>query len=74
MNRQPVKSSFIKSIGHEEDTLEVEMASGTVYQFGGVTPDDYASLMGAKSIGKHFATNVRGKFDHSIAEPEKTEA
>lgn len=74
MNRQPVTSSFVKSIGHEGDVLEVEFQSGKLARFTGVTADDHAKLMRAESIGRHFGQHIRGKFDHTAVEPETQDA
>ena len=61
MERTPVKSSNIASIGHdpETNTLEVEFKGGGVYQYHGVDADKHAALLGAKSIGGHFHANIR---------------
>jgi len=52
MNRTPVKSSHILSVGHASGMLEVEYANGTVYQYRGVPEDDYAAMMAGESVGK----------------------
>ena len=59
MERTPVKSSSIKSVGHEGETLEVEFKSGAVYTYHGVPASEHQALMGAGSIGKHFAANIK---------------
>jgi hypothetical protein len=76
MTRQPVSSSSIRSIGHEDGMLEVEFASGQVYRYVGVEPDAFQSLLGAESIGKHFQHAIRGQYEHARveAEPEAQEA
>lgn len=64
IDRQDVVSSNIKSIGYhaETQTLDVEFAAGRVYRFAGVPQQAYDQLIGAESIGSHFARHVRGKF------------
>lgn len=64
MQRTPVKSSNILSVGYAEDsrTLEVEFP-GSVYQYKGVGPEVHADMLKAESVGKYFAANIRGKFD-----------
>jgi len=64
MERMPVKSSQIKSIGYdrEKKVLEVEFNSGSVYHYAGVEPEVHASLMASESIGKHFHANIRNSF------------
>jgi hypothetical protein len=61
MIRQPVSSSNISSIGHDprHNVLEVEFRSGRVFQYSDVNPDEHAALMGAKSIGSHFANLIK---------------
>lgn len=73
MQRHLVKSEAIKSIGHEGDVLEVEMKSGKVYRYRGVSPAAHADLISATSVGKHFGAHVRGKFEHTLVEPTADE-
>lgn len=62
MKRVPVDSSAIASIGYdaEEETLEVEFASGTVYRYLHVPADVAAALYDADSRGQYFGEFVRG--------------
>lgn len=69
MNRTPVTSSGIKSIGHDPatDTLHVEFASGGVHEYEGVTSAEHAALMAAKSIGGHFhATGIKARTGRKV--------
>jgi hypothetical protein len=61
MERIPVSSSNIKSIGHDPhtNTLEVEFASGKLFQYEDVNVDEHAALLGAKSVGSHFANIIK---------------
>lgn len=63
MDRVPVTSSMISSMGFdpEESLLEVEFNNGKVYQYSGVTPDTYATLSGADSIGKAFSSLIKSQ-------------
>lgn len=72
MNRTPVKSSNIRSVGYDAAAkrLAVEFSSGTVYHYEDVPPEAHAALMSADSIGKHFGTAIRGKF-HGIKQEAK---
>jgi len=54
MNRIPVDSSNIISIGYEPGLLEVEFKNG-VYQYPGVPEELGGALMAADSKGKFFA-------------------
>lgn len=59
MERQSVKSSNIQSMGHDGDKLHVEFKGGKVFEYEGVSREQFDEMMGAKSIGSHFARNIR---------------
>lgn len=63
MERTPVKSGQIVSIGHdpEKQVLEIEFKGGGVYHYTGVDADKHAALVASESIGKHFHANIRGQ-------------
>lgn len=48
------ESSSISEIGHDGNTLRVKYKHGGLYEFQGVTAEQFSGLKGAKSIGKHF--------------------
>ena len=62
MNRTPVTSSAIVSVGHDPatNTLEIEFKGGRGYQYADVPVEKHLALMGAESIGKHFAGHIQG--------------
>ena len=65
LERDPVKSRILRSVGYDESTkiLEIEFHTGLVYQYSGVPPKVYADLMHSGSeIGKYFSEKVRPKF------------
>jgi len=64
MDRKPVKSSNIKSVGYDAATrkMHVEFSSGGVYEYDGVEPSDHASFVHDSSPGGHFAKHIRPKF------------
>ena len=62
MNRIPVTSTNIASIGWENDVLEVEFTSGGVYQYQGVPKDVYDGFMAAASKGKYLASSIKGAY------------
>jgi len=66
MQRQPVQSSLLKSVGYspEDETLEVEFVKGGVYKYKQVSSQTHAELMSAPSLGSHFARNIRGQYDY----------
>lgn len=67
MDRIPVSSSSIASIGYDPSsrTLEIEFRSGSVYQYFDVPPSVPVELMGASSIGRHFTRHVRGSYRYA---------
>jgi hypothetical protein len=65
LEKQPVKSRILRSVGYNDSTkiLEIEFHTGLVYQYSGVPPKVYADLMHSGSeIGKYFSEKVRPKF------------
>ena len=61
MERQPVKSTNVKTVGYDtkEKTLEVEFQSGGIYQYAGVQPEMYADLLASESIGRFISQVIR---------------
>jgi KTSC domain len=60
MERKPVSSSSIKSIGFENGEMHIEFNNGRVYSYTGPkVQEHYEQLLKAPSIGKHFGANVR---------------
>ena len=60
MDRQPVTSSLIKSLGYAAGEMHIEFSNGKVYSYTGPKVEEhYKALMAAPSIGKHFGANVR---------------
>lgn len=67
MERQPVTSSNIVSVGHDQnvDVLEVEFQSGAVWQYHGVTAETHANMIAAPSVGGYFAREIRGNYNEA---------
>ena len=61
MERVPVESTAIRSIGYAPATatLEVEFQNGGIYQYFDVQPDAYQEFMSASSKGAHFVQNIQ---------------
>lgn len=61
IKREPVSgSSNIKSIGYADGVLEIEFASGGVYQYTGPNVERYYhEMMKAPSKGAYFTANIR---------------
>lgn len=69
MERQPVDSSNIASVGYDSNSeiLEVEFRKGgDVYRYFNVPDIEYKRLIGAhelgSTIGKYFAANIKNSF------------
>ena len=61
---QPVRSSNIASIGYdpEAQALHVLFSSGGKYEYSGVSPEEHAALLDAKSVGSHLHTHIKGRY------------
>lgn len=62
--RTPVASSSIRSVGYDEETLEIEFQSGGIYRYADVPRDTYEGLLGARSHGSYFHEHIRGQYDY----------
>lgn len=64
MNRTPVDSSCVVSIGYDVEsmTLEIEFIKGTVYQYFDVPEAIYQELMVAESIGRYLNNNIKDNY------------
>ena len=67
MDRTPISSSSIASIGYEDDssTLEIEFNNGSVYQYFDVPRNIFDSLWASDSRGAFLAANIKGRFRFS---------
>ena len=59
IERIPVESSNIESIGYSGYILEVEFQGGSVYRYPEVPIEVYKELMEADSHGSYFHRNVK---------------
>lgn len=61
MNRTPVSSSNIASIGYDPttQTLEVEFHNGNIYQYFDVPQHVYDCLLTASSKGQYLNQNIK---------------
>ena len=67
MTRTPIDSSWIKSIGHDGDNLEVELANGDVHTHQGVPPDVHQAMMSSDSIGRFYNSRIKGAYPSTKA-------
>ena len=65
--RQSVASTNLQSVGYDErtQTLEVQFASGRLYQYYGVPANMHEQLMQAPSKGQFFNTYIRRSYPFS---------
>jgi hypothetical protein len=61
MERIPVQSSNLASVGYDAEslTLEIEFYHGGIYQYFGVPQDIYDGLINASSKGKYFHQTIK---------------
>ena len=64
MERQPVKSVILRSVGYDATTkvLEIEFTSGLVYRYSAVPEKVWTGLMQSGEAGKYFSEKIRPKF------------
>ena len=64
MERQPVVSSDLASIGYDAaaQTLEIEFKATGIYRYFSVPKEVYDQLATTPSPGKFFLANIKGKF------------
>lgn len=62
MNRTPVSSSHVASVGYDglATTLEVAFRDGSVYQYYAVPSDIAGHLVRATSVGSYLNAHVKG--------------
>lgn len=67
MERQPVSSSNISSIGYDQNTnvLEIEFIAGTIYQYFDVPEYVWRGLMEAASHGSFFTQHIKNVYSYT---------
>lgn len=67
MDRTPVASSNIASVGYEDSsqTLEIEFQSGAIYQYFDVPRVAFDGLIAAGSKGGFFHEQIRGVYRYA---------
>jgi len=65
MDREPVDSSNIESIGYDAASkiLEVEFKNGGIYQYKGIPQEIYNELMEADSVGSFLSRRIKRMFE-----------
>lgn len=69
MEREQVESSIIKSVGYDakEEILEIELATGTIYQYLQVPINVFESFMAAESKGIYY-NSIKNNFEYKKIE------
>ena len=67
MEKTPVTSSNVASIGYDEDssTLEIEFKNGATYQYFDVPENVFTELRDADSVGGYLAVRIKGTYRYS---------
>jgi len=67
MNRIPVSSSNVATVGYDSETqtLIIEFNNGGVYQYFDVSQDIYEALISADSVGKYLNANIKGYYRYA---------
>jgi hypothetical protein len=70
MEREPVSSSAVTSLGYDDAslTLEVETVNGNVYEYLGVPPAVAEAFKAAGSIGQFYNREIKGRYPFSRVE------
>lgn len=55
MRRMAVDSSRIRSVGWENNVLEVEFKDGAVYQYYDVSESEYRNFLSSSSLGHEIS-------------------
>ncbi|MCG6494481.1 KTSC domain-containing protein [Kitasatospora sp. A2-31] len=66
MDRMPVDSSALRSVGYDaaRRVLEVEFVGGGVYAYDSVPRRVHGELMAAESHGRYFVRRIRGRYPY----------
>jgi len=61
MNRVPVSSTNLLSVGYDADSnvLEIEFQNGSIYQYFNVPAKIYSGLTSAASPGRYFDAYIK---------------
>ena len=64
MQRKPVISSSLSSVGYESSSLllEIEFKGGGIYTYSGVSASIYAAFMSSSSLGSFFHRYIKDKY------------
>jgi len=74
IERKPVPSSDLASVGYDERTrvLEIEFHSGGIYRYLDVPKEIFDALLAAESKGRFFAARIRNQFRFQMVKPRSS--
>jgi hypothetical protein len=66
MQRAFVESTTLRSAGHDAQSavLELQFCNGVVYRYLLVPQRVYRDLLDARSKGRYFSQNIRGRYPY----------
>ena len=67
MERTPIESKMLKSVGWNDNTLEVEFSKGTVYHYDNVPESVFNEMLNAHSKGRFFNEKIKENYTYSKA-------
>ncbi len=68
MNRTPVTSSNVASVGYDSSTMTLEVEfldSGSIYQYFDVPETVHQEMMAASSIGGYLNSNIKNVYRYA---------
>ena len=73
MDRDPVESTSLASVGYDEatKTLEVEFRSGALYRYMNVPQAFHTALIEGRSPGRFFSYHIRDVYECESVEPSR---
>lgn len=73
MKLEPVKSSYIRKIGYDEEKkeLRVRFRNGVTWKYADVPASAHVSLLLSDSIGRFFSQEIKGSFNGRKVEEEE---
>jgi hypothetical protein len=64
VERKQVKSSYVRSIGYDRGTLELEYKNGAIFQYKKVPEKIYGALMEAESLGRFIRFYIQPDYEY----------
>jgi hypothetical protein len=66
IEKEYVVSSNVEAIGYNEEyqILRVWFLNGSIYDYSGVGPSEYAGLKNSPSVGSYLHQNIKGHYGY----------